>query len=36
MDNRPIGMFDSGVGGVGVLKELVQILPYENFIYYCK
>lgn len=29
-----IGVFDSGVGGVGVLKELVQILPKENFIYY--
>lgn len=29
-----IGVFDSGVGGVGVLKELVQILPNENFIYY--
>mgnify|MGYP003291170179 CR=1 FL=1 len=29
-----IGVFDSGVGGVGVLKELVQILPNENYIYY--
>lgn len=29
-----IGVFDSGVGGVGVLKELVQVLPHENYIYY--
>lgn len=29
-----IGIFDSGVGGVGVLKELVNVLPHENFIYY--
>ncbi len=29
-----IGVFDSGVGGVGVLKELVQILPNENYMYY--
>ncbi len=29
-----IGVFDSGVGGVGVVKELKQVLPYENFIYY--
>lgn len=29
-----IGVFDSGVGGVGVLKELVKILPNENYIYY--
>lgn len=29
-----IGVFDSGVGGIGVLKELVQVLPNENYIYY--
>lgn len=29
-----IGVFDSGVGGVGVLKELVQLLPNENYIYF--
>lgn len=33
MDNRPIGVFDSGVGGMTVLKELMQKLPNENFIY---
>jgi glutamate racemase len=30
---RPIGVFDSGIGGLTVLKELVAVLPRENFIY---
>ncbi len=29
-----IGVFDSGVGGIGVLKELMNVLPNENFIFY--
>jgi glutamate racemase len=29
-----IAVFDSGIGGISVLKELVQIMPNENFIYY--
>lgn len=29
-----IGVFDSGIGGVTVLKEIVKILPNENYIYY--
>lgn len=33
-DARPIGVFDSGVGGVSVLRELVRQLPRERFIYY--
>lgn len=33
MDNRPIGVFDSGVGGMTVLKELMKQLPNENFVY---
>ncbi|AJA49837.1 glutamate racemase [Clostridium pasteurianum DSM 525 = ATCC 6013] len=32
--NRPIGFFDSGVGGISVLKEAIRILPKEDFIYY--
>ena len=32
--NKPIGIFDSGVGGVSVLKEAVKLLPNEDFIYY--
>lgn len=36
MDKREqaIGIFDSGVGGVSVLKELLAHLPKEKFIYY--
>ncbi|KEI12844.1 glutamate racemase [Clostridium novyi B str. ATCC 27606] len=30
----PIGFFDSGVGGLSVLKEAIKILPNEDFIYY--
>ena len=30
MDNRPIGVFDSGVGGLTALKELRCLLPEEN------
>lgn len=29
-----IGVFDSGVGGISVLKELVRELPHEHFMYY--
>ena len=32
-DNRPIGVFDSGIGGITVLRELVKAFPKENFIY---
>src|SRR5262245_46355515 len=32
-NDRPIGVFDSGVGGLTVLKALVQVLPKEKFIY---
>lgn len=32
-DNRPIGVFDSGIGGVTVLSKLVEMFPNENFIY---
>ena len=31
--NRAIGVFDSGIGGITVLKELLRVLPNENFIY---
>ena len=33
MDNRPIGMFDSGVGGLTVFKEVKKQLPNENIVY---
>lgn len=34
LDTRPIGFFDSGLGGASVLREAVRILPNENFIYF--
>lgn len=33
MDKRPIGMFDSGVGGMTVFKELISTMPNEDVIY---
>jgi glutamate racemase len=33
-NNQPIGIFDSGVGGLTVWKELVKSLPNESVIYY--
>ncbi len=32
--NRPIGIFDSGLGGLTVVKELIRQLPFENVIYF--
>lgn len=32
--SRPIGIFDSGMGGISVLGEAIRWLPTENFIYY--
>lgn len=32
--NLPIGVLDSGVGGLTVIKELIDILPNENIIYF--
>lgn len=31
--NFPIGIFDSGVGGTSIWKEIVNLLPYESTIY---
>ncbi|MBD9018888.1 MAG: glutamate racemase, partial [Coprococcus comes] len=33
-NSRPIGVFDSGIGGISVLKEIVSLMPEENYIYY--
>ena len=30
---QPIGVFDSGVGGISVLRELIRVMPNENYIY---
>ncbi len=34
MDTRPIGIFDSGLGGVSTLRQAIHLLPNENFVYY--
>ena len=34
MDNRAIGVFDSGLGGLTTVKELRRLLPQENLIYF--
>lgn len=33
-DNRPIGVFDSGIGGLTVAKEIFSLLPNESVIYF--
>lgn len=32
-NNRPIGVFDSGLGGLTVVKEIIKILPNEDIVY---
>lgn len=34
MNSRPIGIFDSGIGGLTVLKELLNVLPDEHYLYF--
>ncbi|AXK38389.1 glutamate racemase [Crenobacter cavernae] len=34
MDCRPIGVFDSGVGGLTVVRALMDRLPFENIVYF--
>ena len=34
MDRRPVGIFDSGLGGISVLGQMLDVLPEENFVYY--
>lgn len=33
-DNRPIGVFDSGLGGLTVVREFVKALPNERIVYF--
>lgn len=33
-DKRPIGVFDSGLGGLTVVKEIIKELPLEDIIYF--
>ncbi|AOR22265.1 glutamate racemase [Clostridium taeniosporum] len=32
--NRPIGFFDSGVGGLSVMREAIRLMPNEDYIYF--
>ncbi len=34
MDNRPIGVFDSGLGGLTVVRQLLRELPNEHIVYF--
>ena len=34
MDSRPIGVFDSGLGGLTVVKSIKTLLPNESIIYF--
>lgn len=34
MNSKPIAVFDSGLGGISVLRRLIQVLPEENFLYF--
>jgi glutamate racemase len=33
MNSQPIGVFDSGVGGLSVWKEIIKVLPEESIVY---
>ena len=32
-NNKPIGVFDSGIGGLTVLEELMKKFPNDDFIF---
>ncbi len=34
LQDRPIGVFDSGIGGLTVLKQIQKVLPNENLVYF--
>ena len=34
LKNAPIGFFDSGLGGLSVLRKALEMMPNENYIYY--
>ncbi|MDR3552008.1 MAG: glutamate racemase, partial [Clostridia bacterium] len=34
MDNRPVGVFDSGLGGLTAVRELRRLLPNEDIVYF--
>ena len=34
MDRRPIGVFDSGMGGLTAVRELIHLMPEEDIVYF--
>ena len=34
MRERPIGVFDSGLGGLTAVRELRRLLPHEDIVYF--
>ncbi len=34
MDNRPIGVFDSGLGGLTAVRRLTEMMPQEDIVYF--
>ena len=34
MNNKKIGIFDSGIGGLSILSELIRIMPNEDYLFY--
>ena len=34
MDHRPIGVFDSGMGGLTAMRQLLRVLPHEDLYYF--
>ncbi len=34
MDKRPIGIFDSGLGGLSAVKAVLKYMPNENIVYF--
>jgi len=34
IQEQPIGVFDSGVGGISVLSEMVRLLPHEDYLFF--
>jgi glutamate racemase (EC 5.1.1.3) len=30
----PIGVFDSGIGGLTVVREIISLMPHENIVYF--
>lgn len=34
LDRRPIGVFDSGLGGLTAVRELIRLLPQEDIVYF--